>query len=140
HHVESRLREGSPLTTDGVVRWYTAISAGLSTTGLDQAATARMEEVVRRINSPQLRMQPALREIAAAYAKLLADPLVPGFNGILTRLLLRYHLGRCGLPAVVFDPEIDAAAATTTNGEDRWVGRLIEMLEQTYDELLAKGR
>src|SRR5207237_7172991 len=98
HHIESDLRKGSPLSTGGVVRWYTAISAGLSTTALDQAATARMEEVVRRINSPQLRMQPALREVAAAYAKLLADALVPGFNAILARLLLRYHLGRCGLP------------------------------------------
>jgi hypothetical protein len=141
HHIENDLREGSPLTTDVVIRWYTAISAGLSTTGLDQAATARMREVVTRINSPQLRMQPALREIAAAYAKLLADPLVPGFNGILARLLLRYHLGRCGLPAVVFDPAIDGAAApATTNGDERWVGRLIEMLERTYDELLAKRR
>jgi hypothetical protein len=47
------------LTTNGVIRWYTGISAGLSTTGLNQTTEARLAEVVRRINSPQMRMQPA---------------------------------------------------------------------------------
>jgi hypothetical protein len=41
---------------------------------------------------------------------------------------------------VVFDAAIDGAAATTSSGDERWVGRLIEMLERTYDELLAKRR
>jgi hypothetical protein len=132
HHLESDLRDGLPLTTDGVVRWYTGISAGLSTTSLDQATEVRIDDVVRRINSPQLRMQAALQEIAAAHVKLLADPIVPSFNGILARLLLRYHLGRCGLPAVIFDATIDARPWNV----DGMVRRLVEMLEASYDELL----
>jgi hypothetical protein len=136
HHVENDLREGLPLTTDGVVRWYVAISAGLSTTGLDHATTRRLEEVVRRVNSPQMRLQAALHEVATAHVRLLADPLVPSFNGILARLLLRYHLGRCKLPAVLFDPALDARTANT----DATVRRLVELLEQSYDELLTRKR
>jgi hypothetical protein len=133
HHIETDLRKGLTLTTDGVVRWYTGISAGLSTTGLNQGTTARLDEVVRRINSAQTRMQPALREIAATHGKLLSDPLVPAFNGILARLLLRYHLGRCKLPAVVFDPAVDGRLG---EGEGL-VRRLVELLERSYDEMLG---
>lgn len=134
HHIEADLLKGLALTTDGVVRWYTGISAGLSTTGLNQATEARLEEVVRRINSPQIRIQPALREIAATHANLLADPLVPAFNGILARLMLRYHLGRCKLPAIVLDPETDARLG----GGDGMVRRLVELLEDSYDQLLGR--
>jgi len=134
HHIETDLRKGLALTTDGVIRWYTGISAGLSTTGLDQTTEARLEEVVRRINSPQMRIQPALREIAATHAKLLADPLVPAFNGILARLLLRYHMGQCKLPAIVFHPDTDARLS----GGDGMVRRLVELLEDSYDQLLGR--
>jgi hypothetical protein len=78
-------------------------------------------------------MQAALQEIAGTHAKLLDDPLVPSFNGILARLLLRYHLGRCKLPAVVFDPAVDARARPV----DAMIRRLVELLERSYDELLA---
>jgi hypothetical protein len=136
HHLEGDLRAGLPLTTDGVVRWYTGVSAGLSTTSLDRATGERLEEVVRRINSPQLRVQAALQEIAGTHAKLLGDPLVPSFNGILARLLLRYHLGRCRLPAVVFDQVVDARARAA----DAMLRRLGELIERSYDELLgARG-
>jgi hypothetical protein len=134
HHIETDLRKGLPLTTHGVMRWYTGISAGLSTTGLDQAATARLDEVVRRINSPQMRIQPAVRDIAATHVRLLEDPLVPAFNGILARLLLRYHLGRCQLPAVVFDAEMDGRVS----GEEGMVRWLVELLERSYDQLLGR--
>jgi hypothetical protein len=129
HRLENDLGQTLPLTTDGVIRWYVGVSAGLSTTALDQATATRLEEVVRRINSPQLRLQPALQEVAATHAKLLADPLVPSFNGILARLLLRYHLGRCKLPAVIFDPVVDARL---TAG-DGMLRRLAELLETSYD-------
>src|SRR5258706_1598868 len=134
HHIETDLRKGLPLTADGVMRWYTGISSGLSTTGLNQAATARLDEVVRRINSPQMRIQPAVRDIAGTDRRLLADPLVPAFNGILARLLLRYHLGRCKLPAVVFDAEVDRRL---TSGEGM-LRRLVELLERSYDQLLGR--
>jgi hypothetical protein len=134
HHLENDLRQGLALTTDGVVRWYVAVSAGLSTTGLDQATAARVEDVVRRINSPQMRLQGALHEVALTHVRLLDDPLVPSFNGILARLLLRYHLGRCKLPAVVFDPEVDGRFA----GPEALVRRLVELLNRSYDGLLGK--
>jgi hypothetical protein len=134
HHIESNLRDGSTLTPDDVVRWYTAVSAGLSTTGLGEATVGRLDEVVRRINSPQMRMVAALQEIAATHVKLLRDPLVPSFNGILARLLLRYHLGRCKLPAIVFDPAVDGRV----NGVEGMVRRLVELLEVSFDDLLGK--
>lgn len=134
HHLENDIRQGVPLTTDDVLRWYVGISAGLSTTGLDAAGAARVEDVVRRINSPQMRLQGALYEIASTHVRLLADPLVPSFNGILARLLLRYHLGRCKLPAVVFDPDVDARPA----GAEGVVRRLVQLLNLRYDELLSK--
>jgi hypothetical protein len=135
HRIENDLAQGLPLTGDDVLRWYVAMGAGLSTTGLDQAAATRLEEVVRRVNAPQLRLGPALREVAETHVRLLADPLVPSFNGILARLLLRYHLGRCGLPAVLFDPPLDGRR-TDAEGMSR---RLIELLEVSYDRLLSGG-
>jgi hypothetical protein len=137
HHIENNLREGQPVTPDHAVRWYTAISAGLSMNGLSDVNTTRLADVVRRVNSPQSRLQPALRDIAAAHANLLADPLVPGFNGILARLLLRYHLGRCRLPAVIFDPALDRRPSLETPAMTR---RLVELLDQSYDALLGRRR
>jgi hypothetical protein len=131
HHIETDLREGVPLSTDGVIRWYTAISAGLSTTSPSQAASGRLDDQVRRINSPQLRLSAAIPEIAGVYVSLLADPLVPSFNGILARLLLRCHLGRCNLPAVVFDPACDGRAI----GADAMAGRLIELLQASCEQI-----
>jgi hypothetical protein len=134
HHIEADLRQATALTTGGVIRWYTTISAGLCTTSLDHSTTARLEEQVRRINSPQLRVSASIPEVAAVHVGLLADPLVPSFNGILARLLLRYHLGRCGLPPVVFDPAKDLRAMSS----DEMARRIIELLEATCDEVLAR--
>jgi len=130
--TENDLQQGLTLTGDTVLRWYVGISAGLSTTSLDQATQARLDDVVRRVNSPQLRLQPALQEVAATHLRLLADPLVPSFNGILARLLLRYHLGRSRLPGVVWDPLADARprdAATVLR-------RLVELLDESFDRVL----
>ncbi|MEZ0267079.1 MAG: hypothetical protein ACAI43_20295, partial [Phycisphaerae bacterium] len=133
-HIETDLRRAQALTPDGVLRWYTAVSAGLSTTDIDGVAVARLTEVVRRINSPQLRVKPALIEAGQVYVRLLADPLVPSFNGILARLLLRYHLGRCGLPPVVFDPIVDARF-----GNAEAAGRRVgELVEAALDAAMAK--
>jgi hypothetical protein len=137
HHVENNVRQGVPLTMDNALRWYTAISAGLSTTDLSQVNNGRLDEVVRRVNSPQSRLQAALRDIAATHANLLSDPLVPGFNGILARLLLRYHLGRTRLPAVMFDPAVDRRPPADASGMTR---RLIELLDQSYDAILGRNR
>jgi len=132
HRIENDLQQGLPLTSDGVLRWYVGISAGLSTTSLDQPTEARVEDVVRRVNSPQLRLQPALQEVAVTHLRLLADPLVPSFNGILARLLLRYHLGRCKLPAVIWDPAVDARPRDAQS----MLRRLVELLDESYDRVL----
>jgi len=132
HHIETDLRSAQTLTPDAVIRWYTGIGAGLSTTSLDQSTSERLEEVVRRINSPQFRIRAALQEVAQAYTRLIADPLVPSFNGILSRLLLRYHMGRCGLPAIVLDPVLDGRFGNAENA----ARRLVELLEATYDAAL----
>jgi hypothetical protein len=135
HRIERGLHHGESLKTAAVVRWYTLISSGLSITSLDEPTMARLDQLVRRINSPHLRLQPAIQEIARLHAQSIADPLVPGFNGILARLLLRYHLGRCGLPPVVFHAESDASLLTD---ETTLLGRLLELIDESYDLLLSE--
>jgi len=135
HRIERGLHHGEPLKTAAVVRWYTLIASGLSITSLDEPTMSRLDQLVRRINSPHLRLQPAVQEIARLHAQALADPLVPGFNGILARLLLRYHLGRCGLPPVVFHPETDGPVLTD---ESTLLGRLLELIDESYDLLLLE--
>jgi hypothetical protein len=135
HRIERALNVGESLKTAAVVRWYTSIASGLSINCLDEATMARLDQIVRRINSPHLRLQPAVQEIARVHSQALADPLVPGFNGILARLLLRYHLGRCGLPPVVFDAASDAETLTD---ESTLLGRLLELIDECYDLLLTE--
>ena len=134
-HLETRLRRNIPLKPDDVIRWYTSVACGLSTTRLDEPTTARLHAIVRQINSPHLRLAPAVQEIARLHHQLLADPVVPGFNGILARLILRYHLGRCGLPPVVFVPETDAALMPD---EHRLLARLLELIDKTYGMLTGR--
>lgn len=132
-HIERLLRRGAPLGGRAVIRWYTSVACGLSCGGIDEHTPHRLEQIVSAMNSPQLRLWPAVQEIAAVHARLLADPFVPGFNGIVARLLLRYHLGRCGLPPVVFDPAVDhmpPADAPTL------LPRLMDLISGSYDELL----
>jgi hypothetical protein len=52
----------------------------------------------------------------------------------LARLLLRYHLGRCGLPPVVFDADVDGPVLTD---EQALLSRLLELIDQSYDLLLS---
>jgi hypothetical protein len=133
-HIEIDLRKGISLDTARVIRWYTAVSAGLSTTSLDQTSSSRLEDLVRRINAPPPRVQTALREVVSSHARLLDDPLVPGFNGILARLLLRFHLGRWGFPAVLFDSFLDGQRLTPESRSRR----LLHLVEQRYDALLSR--
>ena len=131
--IEPCVHLGEPLKPAAVMRWYTTIGSGLINTSLTQSVTDRLDHVVRRINSPQLRLQPALVDAAKLHVTLLRDPLVPSFNGILSRLLLRYHLGRIGLPPVVFDPNEDAPSLLD---ETMLLARLLELIDQSYDRLL----
>lgn len=132
--LETFLHRGTALKPDDVVRWYTSIACGLSTTQLDEPSRTRLDGIVRQINSPHLRLCPALQGIARLHAQMLADPVVPSFNGILARLLLRYHLGRCGLPPVVFSPETDNPEMM--QDEQRLLSRLLEMIDKTHDTVL----
>ncbi len=132
--IESAVRVGESLKGQSVVRWYTSISCGLSTAALDDGMISRLDAVVRRINSPQLRLQPAITEVARLHVQLLTDSFVPSFNGILARLLLQYHLGRCGLPPVIFDPTSDGGVVSN---ESQLLGRIMEMVDASYSMLLA---
>jgi len=48
-------------------------------------------------------------------------------------LLLRYHLGRCALPPVIFDPLTDAETLTDPN---RLLPRMLDLIAVSYDALL----
>ena len=127
--IERLLRDGRPLSSGAVIRWYTLVACGLSCGWIDEQAARRLDRILSGMNSPQLRLGPALRDIAAVHLRLLGDPFVPGFNGILARLLLRYHLGRCSLPPVLFDP---AETASLTN-EAALLPKLLERLLESYE-------
>lgn len=131
------MRHCQPLDPGVVVRWYTSISCGLSSAQLDEPTLSRLTRVVRQINSPHLNVRPALEEIAQLYVELTSDPIVPSFNGILARLLLGCHLGRCGLPPVLFDPGRDYPRPDSAKNQ---LARLLEMVQESYDALLAGCR
>lgn len=133
HSIETDLLLNHPLTTAAVLRWYTSIGSGLSPTPLGADRMARLDQILGRISSPQLRLQPAIQEISRTYSELSADPLFPSFNGLLARLLLRFHLGRCGLPGVVFNGE--SPDIHRSNGDAR-VLALLMAIENSYQLLL----
>ena len=135
-HIERLIRSGRPLGGRTVIRGYTSVACGLSGGWIDDHTPHRLEQIVSAMNSPQLRLWPAVQEIATVHVRLLSDPFVPGFNGILARLLLRYHLGRCDLPPVVFDADHDRQRLGDVT---TFLPRLLELLDESY-EALAKTR
>jgi hypothetical protein len=134
--IDGLVLAGAPLDPAAFVRWYAAISSGLCPADLDEPTSSRLVRTVHRLNSPELRLAAAVQEIATLHRALLADPLVPSFNGILARLLLRYHLGRCGLPPVLFDPATLPAALLD---EQRLVALLMEAIEASLTLALEGG-
>ena len=135
-HIELLLRRGQPLAGRDVIRWYTSVACGLSGGSVDGQTPGRLDQIVSAMNSPQLRLWPAVRDVAAAHVRLLNDPFVPGFNGILARLLLRYHLGRCGLPPVLFDVQHDPPRLGDVS---TFLPRLLELLDEGYDRLVKRA-
>jgi hypothetical protein len=131
--LERSLCRRQPIKVGQIVRWYTSISSGLSTASLTPAGMQRVEAAVHRINSPQMRLQPAVQEIAKLHSEMLIDPVFPSFNGILSRLLLQVHLGRCGLPLVAFDAKAD----TRVGNNELLLPRLLELIDRAFDEYLA---
>jgi hypothetical protein len=131
--IQRLLSTGQSLTVSAVMRWYASISCGLCTSSLTAATMDRLSAVVSHISSPRLRHQPAVQEVAGLHAQLMADPLVPSFNGIMTRLLLCYHLGRCGFPPVLFDPVADRAILAQ---EAQLLPRLMELIDASYAMML----
>lgn len=133
--ITSSLALGQTLRGSSVIRWYASISSGLCMTGLDTATLNRIDAVVRRINCPQLRLQAAITEINHLHYQLLSDSLFPAFNGILARLFLQYHLGRCSLPPVMLDPTLPPDTFTS---EQRLIRPLLQAIDLAYDTLLAQ--
>ena len=134
--IQRSLIHGTTLKVPTVLRWYTSLSCGLSTTRLDEATMDRLHNVVGRISSPRMRLQPAVQDVARLHSQLMNDPLVPSFNGILVRLLLHYHLGRCGLPPVLLDPVNDRQRLSY---ESQFLPRLMDLIDASYSLLLAGG-
>jgi hypothetical protein len=132
--IERSLRRVEPLKSGSVLHWYTLLAHGLSTTMLADEKLERLDHFVRRINSPHLRLQPAIQEIVSLHVQALADELVPSFNGMIARLLLHYHLGRCGLPPVTFDPARDRPHLLD---QPVLLARVLELVNGGFDELLA---
>jgi hypothetical protein len=134
HHVDQAVRHAEPIELPQVIRWYASISCGLCPADLAAGPLHRLDELLQRINSPELRPAAAVQEAARWHAAVLADPLVPSFNGILARLLLRYHLGRCNLPPVLFHPDTPRAALATPK---LLLPLLMEQLDHSFDVLQA---
>ena len=135
-HIELLLRRGQPAGGRDVIRWYTSVACGLSGGRIDGQTPGRLDQIVSAMNSPQLRLWPAVRDVAAAHVRLLNDPFVPGFNGILARLLLRYHLGRCGLPPVLFDEQHDPPRVGDVSA---FLPRLLDLLDESYDWITKRA-
>ena len=131
--IDAQVLSGEALMPESVVRWYTSISCGLCPADPAEATQSRLIEQIHRINFPELRLSGAIQEIAKVHRGLLVDPLVPSFNGILSRLLLRHHLGRCGLPPIFFHPDTPTTALTH---ERILLPLLMELVENSYEVML----
>jgi hypothetical protein len=136
YRIDRSLAMREPMKVPTLIRWYASVGCGLCTTAPDESAVGRLELIVRRINSPRLRLQSALGEIARLHCELLSDKLFPAFNGILARLMLRYHLGRCRLPAVILAPT-DASAI---HDPAKFLRRLLERLDESFQRALRQYR
>jgi hypothetical protein len=134
--IDAQVMASQPLTPEAYVRWYASISSGLCSADLGDTATARLVSIIHRINFPELRLPAAIQEICTLHHSLLTDPLAPSFNGILARLLLRYHLGRCDLPPVFFHPQTPALALTNPR---LLLPMVMELLDNSFDVLLGKA-
>jgi hypothetical protein len=133
--IDGQVLNSETLTPEAYVRWYASISSGLCSADLGDTATARLVSIIHSINFPELRLPAAIQEICTLHHSLLTDPLAPSFNGILARLLLRYHLGRCELPPVFFHPQTPATALTNPR---LLLPMLMELLDTSFDVLLEK--
>lgn len=133
--IEKAVRHGDELQPTAVLRWYTSISCGLSSATMDRGRMVRLERLLSRANSPKLQLQLAIWDIASLHVEMLADPVFPGFNGILARLLMQFHLARCRLPPVVLQSHADAAS---TSSARQFAPRLLQLVVQSYDLLLAR--
>lgn len=133
-HIELCLARASSVEPSVVLGWYASLCGGLAATGLDALGMRRLDLVCRQINSPPMRLHAAIADVSSLYSRLLQDPLVHSFNGIFARLLLRYHLGRCGLPQVVFDDETDF---DLRRDERRLYRRLVVLLEERLRQISA---
>lgn len=125
--VERLLRTGQSLQVANVLRWYTSVSAGLSTTMLAGPKLDRLTTVVSQVNTPHQRIAAAMREIIELHLSILRDELVPSFHGILARLLLHFHLGRCGLRPMV--PDFDLGRPADPRDLLR---RVVTRIEESY--------
>lgn len=102
--IERIVAADKPLRATHLYRWYAGLSAGLSAgAGIGDDA-GRASEVVARANLPTSRLSTALADVLQLYDDIMSRPIVPSYNGIIARLVLNLHLGRCGLLPVIVEP------------------------------------
>lgn len=106
--IERILAADEPLRPSHLYRWYAGLSAGLGAGFIDDAG--RAAEVTARANLPTTRLATALADVLQLYAEMMSRPIVPSYNGIVARLVMNLHLGRCGLLPVIVEPAEDAFA------------------------------
>lgn len=131
------LQRQIPLSPATVLGWHAALCAGLPTPAMAETTLRRLEHVCRQVNSPPMRLQAAISNIADLHFRLLQDPLVSSFNGVISRLLLHYHLSRCDLPQVIFHQQADRLGFTD---EHQLFLRLVVLIAARLDELTSLDR
>ena len=134
--VDARVHHKQQLTTANFMRWYISFGCGLCPSTPDPSGIARIEHQIQQIISPELRFKAAIQQIVKLQITRTVDPLVPSFNGILSRLLLRYHIGRCGLPPIVF-PEGTTEKMLTS--ERKLTNLILECVDSSYAMLIVSN-
>lgn len=107
---ERMILQRRPLRGIQLYRWYAGLSAGLGVARGSPDQSRRFEDVVARVNFSTPSLSFAVGQSVTLYNELLAEPIVPSYNGILARLLLNLHLGRSGLLPVIIEPAGDEPA------------------------------
>jgi hypothetical protein len=133
--LERRARKGFDLDAPCVLRWYTSLSCGLSISSVPQEQLDRLSSHLRPMNAATSRAAQAIFEAASVHVRLVAHPLFPGFNGLLARLLLQYHLIRSCLPPVRLDPMRDRNLLSQPT-DPKLFARLLERVSEACETLI----
>jgi hypothetical protein len=126
--LERLLANDAPLQSGHLMSWYAGLSAGHGTAVGVAEDARRAAAIVARVNAPTPRLAAAIPEVVALYTEVIGNPIVPSYNGIVARLLMHVHLGRCGLLPVIVEPPDDGFARRALDA-----ATLLDLLARRYD-------